>query len=776
MSAVPIPADDPFGHVLGELLPQPAYLTPEEVAGGWRRLFPDLEQTLPPPYPIYGRDEQRILSWGYPVLLSDGVERLRQELDRLIALETRARLPTDRRPLERDTVMAQRRRYQRGVASVIENALVNDYGRGLVEVFLLFHSADTARGLGQVGRLVQLSDTVADRARTDELRQSVAAVVADLIQRSAVAALDGVKRLVESPLVPRLPPLLAMVCHDQLLLAETRAPSELRLLDGYIRSHHRVDPAMLAAAAEHGARRLRELVGRQPALAELLWQACGSRVALDGPHAVLQPALLEALRGAGLLDRLELSAAHVELLADLGRRLKALELVSTLRRRVLTMTRQDGHLVLSGASSATPIADSTRPFDYASPGIVDSTVRRFGLVYDLSNFTALLETVRKGGRRAEEQALRFMYVLHGGLEEIRRRRRLNFEKFLGDGAFYSSRRASRVLAAACEIQRAYHELRRRGFPFDRGIRMAMNFGAYSLLPMLDHSRGRVHFEFFGHGVVELVRLTTGKSTREVQQIAEFLIHAGYAPADVDGFLAPLLEARAGGDAGDRREYAATIDGRGELVNEGIVMTLPFLAELERERAGEAVALVRRDGLAWALLPLEPGRPDGLAAGLRLLGLARLKGLEPLELVEVGVWDTIPADAVREGPAGSLAALLRRLAANGADHDGAPAPDSVDERLVVMTYLEPGGARRWIFGEYRASDDVLVHSLEVPIRAPDFSDEEPLELWVLRNRFDLAGLYESLRRETSGTTVPLEAIRMREEFAACFVAAPHRAPG
>jgi len=49
---------------------------------------------------------------------------------------------------------------------------------------------------------------------------------------------------------------------------------------------------------------------------------------------------------------------------------------------------------------------------------------------------------------AEEKALQFMYVFQNRLEEIRHRRVLNFEKFLGDGALYSSRRAIRVLAAA----------------------------------------------------------------------------------------------------------------------------------------------------------------------------------------------------------------------------------------------------------------------------------------------------------------------------------------
>ena len=39
-----------------------------------------------------------------------------------------------------------------------------------------------------------------------------------------------------------------------------------------------------------------------------------------------------------------------------------------------------------------------------------------------------------------------------------------------------------------EIQQAYDRLRQSGFPFDQGIRLALNHGTYRLLPMLDSDR------------------------------------------------------------------------------------------------------------------------------------------------------------------------------------------------------------------------------------------------------------------------------------------------
>jgi hypothetical protein len=77
--------------------------------------------------------------------------------------------------------------------------------------------------------------------------------------------------------------------------------------------------------------------------------------------------------------------------------------------------------------------------------------------------------------------MRFMVRFQQSVEEIRERHRLRFEKFLGDGAFYSARSARAVLLAAAELRILYERLRRQGFPFDRGLRLAINVGSYHLL-------------------------------------------------------------------------------------------------------------------------------------------------------------------------------------------------------------------------------------------------------------------------------------------------------
>ncbi len=768
---------DAFRHVLKEDLQRPLYLTPEEVGGGWCEIFPALATSLPAPFPIFARDEEHVVTWGYPLLLSDGVRKLRGALDNLIRSETqlRSQPPPGNTELKR-TVLNCREKYHNSVATTLENVFMNDYHRGLVDLFLLFHSGEVIRSLAQASKSM---DTQASSSGVStERRAQVASVVADLLRRAALTAVDNLRQLAQVQVTPALTPLLGIICQDQLLLVENRPPSDLTQVSSYLQARFRQNAEALHTANLRVLERLNDLVLRRPEVGGLLRMAVGSNLKLDRPEALLQPRLLDAIRSAGLAETLNLPAVQLDLLRDLGLRLKTFELLSALRRRILPMQRRGTTLMFAGPSSATPIAKTTRPYDFTAPGVVDSAVRRFGLIYDLSNFTTVLEEMRKAGRMAEERALQFMYVFQNRLEAIRLRRRLTFEKFLGDGAFYTSRRALRVIAAACEIQHVYEELRIIGFPFNHGIRIALNYGVYRLLPMLHPGLEAKRFEFFGHGIVELARLTTGKSTREVSDIAEFLVHSGYDPSEVDGFLAPLSEVRSSQPQQSFRRYVATLDAHGELVNEGIVVALPFLEELELELDIETLVVAEIDNLQYLVFPIDPSLPDTLYVGLRYLGVARLKGLPPQELAEAAVWTQFPPEAKTIPFRRPLIDCLRRLVV--ADEDDTAAVSAraqeIGDNLIVITYVLEDGTRKWIFGEYRDTDDVILHSLQVPIQTPELSPGEPMEMWLFRNRFDLAQMYEGLRRESAGIMVPLSTLRGRPGYLACFLAAPHRAIG
>jgi hypothetical protein len=567
-----------------------------------------------------------------------------------------------------------------------------------------------------------------------------------------------------------------MVCSDQLLLTEARPTMEMASLDSYLQSRYRLDRATLETTLGRAVQRLSQLMARRSSLGALLSAAAGVTIDLTSPWTMLEPRLLDALARAELLDSLGLTKAKVRMCSELGMTLKRFELLAALRRRILMMVRRGNQLVLAETSIRSEIAPTTRPFDFTSPGVVDNSVRRFGLVYDLTSFTAILEKVRKEGRLAEEKALQFMYVFQNRLEEIRRDHRVIFEKFLGDGAFYSSRRAMRILAAACEIQQAYDRLRQSGFPFDKGMRIALNHGVYRLLPMLDSDREIRRFEFFGHGIVELARLTTGKSSREVADIAEFLVHAGYDGTEVDRFLAPIASARAATKASSDRRYTVTIDAHGELVNEGIVLTLDFVEHLAAELEVPSFTEVIENRARWLLFPLDPTRPGPTQVGLRALGVARLKGLPRVELVEAAVWSEIPAEAKVVPGSAPLVDLLRQLHQDeGEPADPSDTTTAVDQDLVVLTYLESDGNRRWVFGRHRPGDDVLLQAVDLPMQVEVGETDEPLETWLFRNRFELARLYTGIQRTDGGVTIPVAPLRRRDGYVGCFLAAPHKAP-
>ena len=73
-----------FQLVLTDELRRPLILTSDEVIGGWRQLFPSLAACLPTPYPIFGHDEEKVVTYGYPVLRSDGIRQLQRHLDALV--------------------------------------------------------------------------------------------------------------------------------------------------------------------------------------------------------------------------------------------------------------------------------------------------------------------------------------------------------------------------------------------------------------------------------------------------------------------------------------------------------------------------------------------------------------------------------------------------------------------------------------------------------------------------------------------------------------------
>jgi hypothetical protein len=190
------------------------------------------------------------------------------------------------------------------------------------------------------------------------------------------------------------------------------------------------------------------------------------------------------------------------------------------------------------------------------------------------------------------------------------------------------------------------------------MRIAINYGYYRLLPMkprLDSPERTM--EFYGPGVVELSRLTTGKATQEIEEFQTFLVAHGYEEKRVRQFFAPLAHDV---DVIDHqqhgREFSAYINANGHLINEGIVASMSVVQELSSELDAAHHALYRLTAPFGVYLGFSEG-PELI--GLRLLGTVSLKGLSNVEVAEIVSFAPEAVEAVPIGADESLVTLLRQ---------------------------------------------------------------------------------------------------------------------
>ena len=91
-----------------------------------------------------------------------------------------------------------------------------------------------------------------------------------------------------------------------------------------------------------------------------------------------------------------------------------------------------------------------------SPWVVNPSVVRAGLMYDLSNFSALL-TQSSDAPAAAEHTFRTLALFQHRIDEIATEHRLYREKYLGDSALYTGRDSVHLCLAAIRVQRTYRE-------------------------------------------------------------------------------------------------------------------------------------------------------------------------------------------------------------------------------------------------------------------------------------------------------------------------------
>jgi hypothetical protein len=315
-----------------------------------------------------------------------------------------------------------------------------------------------------------------------------------------------------------------------------------------------------------------------------------------------------------------------------------------------------GELVLSSA---------TRPLDFAAPWVVDPRVQRYGMIYDISDFSQTLSVLHRAGNDSQEGAFLAMFRFQRRINRLALAHRAKLEKYMGDGAFYSSREATNLLLCSIQIQRCYVQAVRDGLPFDRGMRIALNYGPYRLIPMGGGTpeEGERH-EFFGPGLVELSRLTTGKATQEFDEVKTMLINQGYPEATVHRFFSPLSQRNV--DVVDKQEesrrFYAYINRNGTLHNNGLVATGSFVAQLDCELNGGALFRGGDGDRCYVVLVLDHAG-QRFPVGIRKLGLAHLKGLEKLPVYEIVDAETFDAASLAAIEGERLVAAIERVFAD-----------------------------------------------------------------------------------------------------------------
>jgi hypothetical protein len=629
------------------------FLLPTEVERALADLFE--ERILPQPTKIFPADETQPPILGFPVSDSPVMKELEQKLDRWVSEEITWQL---NRAEPKDKAQTAFTAYVTQLMKVAENALMSNLLNDYHAIFWLTHSLDLARHFSSIPRRVSAHDTQAGRALGDSLKYRIFGrwVSETREQMTQMCARAGA--LLEGE-EQRGFQFFRLLQDDVLILTEEFVGPDLRELRSFVAGYLRRDFQAFRESFERLRTTAAELVQRDRTFrAALPLFGATDEITL----ALLLDPRFEVFFFDHPAAQNAVTREEREQFQLIARRVREFAVLNQLRRGILWLTSlPDGTVISADRRNGSNWSRSTRPLDFGRTGVVDPMVHRFGMIYDISKFSETLGNIRRGGGKEELRSYRHMLVFQRKLDTIASRHLLQFEKFLGDGAFYTTRRALRIVRAAVEIQRFYTEMKRKGFAFNRGLRIAINYGYYRLLPMKTSDAHEQITEFYGPGIVELSRLTTGKANKEIEELAEFLVAHGYDEHKVTQFFAPLAR---GVDVIDRtqssREYYAYIDGNSHLVNEGIVASMALVQELSNELGVEAQPLFRVRSSFGSYIAFAPSIPGVELLGVRLLGMVALKGLDNIDVAEIvplaqgEAEDVTPLD-----PHESLIMLLRQ---------------------------------------------------------------------------------------------------------------------
>jgi hypothetical protein len=315
-------------------------------------------------------------------------------------------------------------------------------------------------------------------------------------------------------------------------------------------------------------------------------------------------------------------------------------------------------------------------------------------------------------------------------------------------------------------------MKRKGFAFNKGLRIAINFGYYRLLPLRTGSDPNDRItEFYGPGIVELSRLTTGKANKEIEEIAAFLVSHGFEQQNVQRFFAPLAR---GVDLVDHtqqaREFYAYVDNNGHLVNEGIVGSWEFLQELSTELLSDSQPLYRIRAAWGSYIGFAPSLPGMDYIGLRLIGMVSLKGLDNIEIGEIAPFTS---GEVEVTPLDGNDPLVTALRQDYHQRDDVPAsiPDPVadaktSEGVNEIVICGDVAGTEVVMGEWNQESDDVRNPLRLP--RDDFNTMFSIDGALTTEKLSfrkqsLRDVYEKLSPRVDESPLTLANFRLSDKY-------------
>jgi hypothetical protein len=710
-------------------------------------------ESLPVPAKIFLADEIHPHTYGFPLAKAPALEELETRLTRWCHDELVVRAQNGGAPARQraDESLAG---YLSFLLKLARNALSSSILSDYHAVFWLAHSQQLARVFSSIPKKALTDAPALSREQADQLKYAIwqrySTAIRETLQEIAGDGGDAAVRF------PRL------IIDNGLIATEDFIGNDLRELRTYFTGALRREFSGCRKWFDELSARVADLMQRD----RLFRRAV---MLLGYPDTA--PTFIT------LLDKRlqELVADHPshKPLPDqqvydlLSKKLLEYFVVYHLRRGITWMkTTPEGDNVADDGASTLAYSRAIRPMNFGRRGVVEPIVYRYGLVYDITSFTQTLGEIARGGKDEEQASYRQMLDFQRDLADIAKRHGLTFEKFLGDGAFYTSRRATRTLQASVEVQRFYSTARERGFAFNKGMRIALNYGYYRLLPMQVSHDGSQIMEFYGPGIVELSRLTTGKTTKEIEDVQHLLLSHGYDQHEVYRFFAPLSRAARGDTGGVEREFFAYVNENGHLVNEGIVVSIPFLQQFSTELV-EDQQMIYRMRTPWGIY-LGVSAIAGGYAGIRLIGSVSLKGIGNQEVAEVVRLQPEEAEVSIVEESKPLIQLLRQernrsTARSVGSQDSDTETGSMRDLVVCESHVQSGGVilvGEWdpVSEEVRrpiqlAEEDAERFGLEIPITA------ETVESQTVAYQ----KLYRKLSRIETLPSFSIQAIRDNANF-------------